>query len=189
MSAMPTKTLTSRWWLGRPPDGGVGESKGFTWLMGRMRDLQRVIQILHPAVEYPDSEVQTVVASSATTINSTSPTNISSLSLSFTPTVDTQLLIYGVFVLKCTALSAVGDTFTGSVNVNSVAQSPVIWGPSSSTTHSTITGVWVVPMMSSVTYTVDMTGKTSNVLTTFSSLKDSSSLTLLTAPNPYQVPS
>ena len=182
------RTLVNRWFLGAPP-GGVASKDFRSWVVSRLKDLERVLQILHPAVEYPDSETSHIITTANTNITAVTPTTITALTLSFTPTVNTQLVIHGVFVVTCTALSAVGDTFSGTVEVNSVAQSPVLWGPSAAGTHTTATGVWVVPLSSMTTYTVSMTGTTSNTLTTFRSIKDASSLTLLTVPNPYVVPS
>lgn len=182
MSTIAKRKMFSRWVT------GTSTRSDGPWLLSRLRLLESALNPLYPAIEHPTPECGQVTTSSNTSITSTSYTDITDATLTLTPESDIKIIITGVFCVQSNALGVIGQTFSGRLDVNGSAYQTIVWAPAAANTVNTITGTWAVTLVSGTTYTLKLQGVTSNALSTFTVLRDSTALTYLTVPNQFKIP-
>lgn len=161
-----------------------------TQLQHLVRDLERILGVLHPKVEYPDPQLFAWIGATAnTTINSTSAQDITGATVTVTPEVDTRYLVNGCFDATCTALGAFGHVLSCRLAVAGVAESHRSnWTPHVASERDTLCHSWSVLVMAGVATTLKLVALTSDATTTFTITGSNSGFTLLAVPEPYRVP-
>lgn len=184
------RRLVDRWMVGQQPAFGArSESSIAPWLLSSLRNLERVLGVLHPAIEYPTVSTQSAECSTTTSITATSSTDITGATITFTPDVDSVLAITAVFAVESSALGAVGQGFVGEIIVNGTPLAgQALWKPAAASTSVTLSTTLPVTVDSGTEYIVKLAAKTTNVAATFSVLRFATVLNLLLVPNPYKVP-
>jgi hypothetical protein len=191
---MSLRTLVDRWYFGNPsPREGWERSREYLWRV--FRNLERVLNVLHGAVEYPAAPLAGIAfeptSGTDTTINSTTPTAIAGASFTLTPEVDMSLLVTGSFSIQCNLFGAVNQYFEGYLSVNgAVLTSDQFANCSCSALNDRrqASQSWILPVVSGTQYTVELAAKTTNVATTFLALRGNTTISWLQLPNAYQVP-
>lgn len=160
-------------------------------LEGVVRDLERILGVLHPRVEYPAPQLFAWVGATAnTTINSTSVQDITGATVTVTPTVDTRYLISGCFDATCAALGAFGHVLSCRLAVNGVVESHRSnWVPHVATERDPVCHSWSVLVSAGVATTIKLVALTSDAATTFTITGSNTGFTLLAVPEPYKVAS
>lgn len=161
------------------------------WFVGQgLKVLERVLGIVHSAVEYPAPTVGSRVACTSTTaITTTTDADITGATITIVPEVDMSIMVWANFEIACSLFGSVTHAFSGALIVNGTA----LDGRTESTVRSvddarSICGSWIVPMVSGTSYTVKLQAKTSNVGTTFNVFSVNSWFTYLNVPNLFKVP-
>lgn len=188
--AMQPRQLVSRW---RPGFLDEGWDKARRAVDSTLRELSRVLGVIHAAVEYPPAESQGRVApplaGANTAVTATTATNITGASVSYTPEVDGVALIYANWCVQCTLFGAINQYFRGNLSVNGVVQSQQAIESASALNERRMTSQnYVIAMTSGTAYTFQLTGQTDNVATTYDVIRLHTGFTWLTVPNLYKVP-
>lgn len=159
-------------------------------LIGKLKDLQRVLGILHGAVEYPTAQWNARVACSVnTSLTSTSAVDITGATYTFTPDVDMRLFVTVTFDAQCTLFGSIGHALFGWLVVNGVQQSPLcVSGFSALNDRRSIVRAWSISLKSGTAYTVKLQGATSNVGSNYIVYASQTDMILQTAPLLYKVP-
>lgn len=184
------RQLVNRWRWGIMSDAW---EKARVEVASSLRELSRVLGILHSAVEHPSPELQDRVAppisGSNTSITSTSATNITGASVTYTPVVDGRLLVVASWCIQCTLFGAINQYFRGGLSVNGTQQDQLgITSCSAVNERRTVTQSFVVSVTSGTSYTLQLTGMTDNVATTYDVIRLHSGFTWTVVPNLYKVP-
>lgn len=151
--------------------------------------LQRVLDVLHPAVEHPPARVETIVAATAnTTINAVALADITGTTYTFTPEVTGTVLASAAFDVQCALFGAVNQPFSGALVVNGVAETAqAMYAPTAVNLRITIGQTWSVPVTAGTAYTIKLQGATANVGTTYTVAQTHTTLTLLFIPAAWKV--
>lgn len=178
-------TLVDRWRLGTIP--GIWEiARGY--LVERLGDLERILAILHGAVEHPQPSLdQRVNCTLATTINSTTAADITGATVTIIPTVDMTIEVVGVFDVFCSLYGAAG-IFIGTLVVNgSALGQQAIWRGSAVSERLPVMQLWAPTTLKSGTaYTIKMQAATTDTGTTFSVNPTHTGFTIKRFPNGYR---
>jgi len=101
--------------------------------------------------------VETMVVATATTINSTTATDLNNLTVTFTPPSDCRAMIVAVLDAKMTTT---GSGFLGELVVNGTPDTnQIIFNPQTNNERVPIAGVWTVALTGGTSYTIKMQGK------------------------------
>lgn len=155
------------------------------------RDLERILGILHPKIEYPTATLSDRVACTVNTaINSTTFADITGATITITPDVKSKLLVTAHFDTTCTALGgAFGDLFSGALAVNGTLESPrAAWTPHVANERDVVSQTFVVAVEPGVAYVLKLQARTTNAATTFSVAATQTGFSVLLVPDPYQMP-
>jgi len=110
--------------------------------------------------------IEPMIVGTATTINSTTATDLNGLTTTFTPPSDCRAIVLAVLDAKMTAT---GSGFLGELVVNGSADSnQIIWNPQTNNERVPIIGAWTVALTGNTSYTIKMQGKLSGGAGTFS---------------------
>lgn len=183
------RTFIDHWRFGTLPQAWDHAQR---WLSDRLSNLERVLGVLHGAVEYPTVDVATRVRATANTaITATSFTAITGASLTVIPDVSGSYVALATFQVTCTLFAAITHYFRGGLFVNGAELSPAARAPGSATAASfafTVSQQWVVPAVAGTSYTLDLRALTDNVGTTYSANATDTGFVLFFVPAPYLVP-
>jgi hypothetical protein len=140
-----------------------------------LRDLERILGVLHPRIEYPAPLLEDwVSASGSSTINTLAEQDIAGATI----TADTA----------CSALGAFGHLFSFRLAVDGVIQPHRSnWTPQQVSEQHTIAHSWTVLALAGVATTIKLVARTSNVATTFS-VNANSGFTIASFPLAYRLP-
>jgi hypothetical protein len=185
--AVLRRYLIDRWRpsLSFPPDWTLARRE-----VGRIFGaLQRVLDVLHPAVEHPPVRVEATVASTgATVINATSPADATGLAYTFTPEVTGTVLVTGIFDVQCTTFGAVNQPFAGTLEVNGTPQAAqAILSPTAVNLRTMAVQSWTVPVTASTAYTFKLRGATANVASIYNLAQTHSTMTLVFLPAAWKI--
>jgi hypothetical protein len=155
-----------------------------------LRDLERILAVLHPRIEYPAPLLEDWVQSSAnTTINSTSEQDITGATITVTPEVDTRYLVSAYADTTCSALGAFGHAFSFRLKVNGVVQSHRSnWTPHVATERDTLGHSWTVLVTAGVATTIKLCALTSDAASTYLVNGNNSGFTIASFPLSYRLP-
>jgi hypothetical protein len=189
--AMQPRQLVSRW--RHPANLSEAWEKARLVIDPSLRELTRILGVIHAAVEYPPAESQGRVAPPLSGANTsctvTTPTNISGASVTYTPEVDGTAVIYANWCIQCTLFGGIGQYFRGNLSVNGVVQGQQAIESASAVNERRMTSQnYLVSMVSGTSYTFQLTGQTDNVATTYDVIRLHTGFTWLTVPKLYKVP-
>lgn len=155
-----------------------------------LRELERILGVLHPRIEYPAPLLDAwVPATLNTTINSTSAQDITGATITVTPEVDTRYLVVGNFDATCTALGAFGHVLSARLAVNGTAESHrPNWTPHVANERDHLCHSWSVLVSAGVATTFKLVALTSDAATTFSIIASNTGFTIASFPLAYKLP-
>jgi len=187
MASQPTQ-LVNRWHFNGnlPEDWGQARKT----LEMRLRELDRVLNVLHGAVEYPTVSYPTrLIYTADTTISSTSYTDLSTPigATSLAITANSSICINFAFYVQCTTFGAAADTFTGTLTVNGTPfGTPVVTGFSALNDTRSVARIVQSNVSSGTTITIGLQGKVTG--TSVYKALAGCAVHCLIIPNPYKVP-
>jgi hypothetical protein len=154
------------------------------------KDLERILGVLHPKIEYPTASLSDRVACTVSTaINSTTFADITGATVTLTTDVDSKFLVTAHFDTTCTALAVFGDLFSGGLAVNGTLETPRgAWTPGLANSRNVICQTFVVAATAGTAYTLKLQARTTNAATTFSVATPHTGFSVLTVPEPYRMP-
>lgn len=187
MAAQSQRRLVERWFAGLAPNA---REKAQPWLLSQLKSLERVLGVLHQAVEYPPPSVELAVTCSAdTAITTTTDTAITGCTYTFTPDVDMRVIIDALFDVSCTLFGASTHVFTGRLYVNGSLQTTML--PTTTyalSARTPVSGPWVIACSAGTQYTFELQARTNNALTTFSVRTPHTRFTVRKVPNTFRMP-
>jgi len=185
--AQQPRQLVNRWRWGVISDGW---DRARVEVASSLRELSRVLGILHSAVEYPPSQwVDRMQCTADTNITVTSATDITGASATLVPDVDMRLMVQASFDAQCTLFGAATHAFIAWVDVNGVQQTPLcVSGFSALNDRRNITRGWVLSLKSGTSYTIKLRAQTSNVGSNYVVYASQTDMIWEKSPNTYQVP-
>ncbi len=159
-------------------------------LQKALGDLERILGILHPRVEYPAPLLDAWVPATAnTTINSTTAQDITGATVTVTPEVDTRYLVVGNFDATCAALGAFGHVLSARLAVNGTAESHrPNWTPHAASERDHLCHSWSVLVSAGVATTFKLVALTSDATTTFTITASNTGFTIASFPLDYRLP-
>lgn len=178
-------SIIDRWRLGTIPK--LWDQAG-KFLTDRLGNLERILNVLHGAIEYPqpslDPLAQCLVTTAVTTV---AAVDINGATVTFTPTVDMAAEVTIVFDVQCTLFGAAG-TFNGTLVVNGTPRvAMAIWRPPAVNGEDMATQIFAVTgLKSGTSYTFKLQGATTNVGTQFSVMATHTRMTIKRFPNGYR---
>lgn len=187
MAAQSQRRLVERWFSGLVPDKWDGARP---WLLSQLKSLERVLGVLHQAVEYPPPSVELAIACSAdTAITTTTDTAITGCTYTFTPDVDMRVIVDAFFDVSCSLFGASTHVFTGRLYVNGVVQTAML--PTTTyalSARTPVSGPWVIACQSGTQYTLELQARTNNALTQFNVRTPHTRMTVRKMPNTFRMP-
>lgn len=177
--------LIDRWRLGTIPEAW---DKAKAFLTDRLGNLERILSVLHGAVEHPRPSVDSRVSCTAVTaITSTTATDITGASVTIVPVVDMTAFIVASFDVQCSLFGAAGQFFVGTLVVNGSTQAQqTIWSGSSLNNRTMLTQLWTISMKSGTSYVLKLQAATTNVATNFNVNNIHTSFVVTRYPNVYK---
>lgn len=187
MAAQSQRRLVERWFSGLTPKAWEAAQP---WIATQLKSLERVLGVLHQAVEYPPPSVELAIACSANTaITTTTDTAITGCTYTFTPDVDMRVIIDAFFDVQCSLFGAATHIFTGRLYVNGTVQTTMLPMTTYALDARTpVSGPWVIACASGTQYTFELQARTNNVLTQFSVRTPHTRFTVRKVPNTFRMP-
>lgn len=178
------QSLIDRWKLGTIPKLW-DDAQGF--ITDRLGNLERILNILHGAIEYPRPSVDASInAAGNTNVTATAAVDIG-VSSTFVPIVDMTVLIQAVFDVQCSLFGAANQYFIGSLVMNSVTQpKAAVWGCNALSNRTTAHQFWTIALKSGTSYSLKLQAATTNVATTFQINSLHTSMAIQRYPNTYR---
>lgn len=186
--ANPVRQLVNRWRFGALLPEKWEDAR--RTLNQKLKELERVINVLHGAIEYTSIQTPTRTAASGnTTINSTTYADITGASSTYTPDFDGTLWLQVTFYVTCATFGAIGDLFNGTVAVNGSASGiGISTGFSAAGDTRVINRVFQTSVTSGASYTLKLQAKQGAGTSTYTVLPTLTQFEFLTVPNLYKVP-
>jgi hypothetical protein len=155
-----------------------------------VRDLERILGVLHPRIEYPAPLLEDWVgATGNTTIDAVTNIDITGATITVTPEVDTRYLVNGCFDVTCTALAAFGDLISCRLSAGGVVQSHRSgWSPHVANERDTLCHSWTVLVSAGVATTIKLVATCTNAATTFTVTGSNTGFTIASFPLAYRLP-
>lgn len=178
-------SLIDRWRLGTIPETWY-RAKSF--LVDRLGNLERILSVLHGAVEHPRPSVDARVACTAVTACTTlAAVDITGATTTFTPAVDMTALVTFMFDVQCTLFGGAGQFFVGYLVVNGTAQAQqAVWSGSAVNNRTMLTQQVPLTLKSGTSYTIKLQGAVTNVLTNFNVNNIHTGFVVVRFPNTYK---
>jgi hypothetical protein len=185
MADQPQRTLVEKWYVGLLPRKW---EEAQALLASKLKGLERVLGVLHQAVEYPPPSAElTIPCSASTAITTTSLTDITGCTYTFTPDVDMRVLVGASFVADCTLFGAAARRLICAVAVNGTAETPMaLQSPIALSATVTASAQWVIALSAGTAYTLKLQARTNNVDTTYSVLITHTRMTVVKIPNTWR---
>jgi len=185
--AQQPRQLVNRWRWGLLSDPW---EKARVEIANSLRELSRILGVLHSAIEYPSSQWTDRVACTAdTNITSTSQADITGATATYTPDVDMRLMVQATFDAQCTVFGSANHALLATLSVNGVQQSPLcVSAFASAQDRRCITRSWVLTLKSGTSYTIKLRAATSNVASNYIVYASQTDMIWEKSPNTYQVP-
>ena len=161
------RTLVDRWYMGILP--ALWE-RAVDVLQDRLRNLERVLDVLHRAVEHPAPTLADAIVAmtSNQTISSTTPAALTGATVTYTPDVDMIVHVTAFYDCECNLFGSITHVFVGYLYLNGVAQSSAAVCSPAALNHRQMPGqTWIIALAAGTAYTLALYGQTTNVATTF----------------------
>lgn len=194
---MSTRQLVEVWRAGSMPSRAVTNDQlteeRFRYLQDRLTDLERILGVVHGAVEYPGPtlgiRVSELSSGADTAITATTMTDIGGCTVNVTPDTDGALLVRAIFHVKCTLFGGIAQVFSGGLKVNGTLQEQLaITSASALNDQRTVSQEYIVQVSAGTSYTLKLTGQTANIATTYDAIRVHTGFIYTTFPNLYEVP-
>jgi hypothetical protein len=181
------KEYAQRWRFGAP--FRLSEKQTLNHVVDRLVNLERILEILHPLIEYPRGSVEArITATPATAITTTTATDINGAAITITPEADCSVVVSATFVIACTLFGALSHVFAGALEVDGVAEiSLAVSSASGVGDRRSVRQEWVLTgLKAGTSYTLNLAGYTSNVATQFSVEATHTGFVAATFPDVYE---
>ena len=177
--------MIDRWRLGTIPKLW---DDARSYLTDRLANLERILSVLHGAVEHPRPSVDARISCSLVTACTTlAAVDIAGATTTFTPAVDMTALVTFMFDVQCSLFGGAGQFFVGTLVVNGTAQAPqVVWSGNAINNRTMLTQQVPLTLKSGTSYSIKLQGAVTNVLTTFNVNNIHTGFVVSRFPNTYK---